>query len=119
MFYIIIIITIACINCFDNIKRYSSSNKLFRLFGGINNENRDLNYENGDFNYENGDFSRDRDYNDNLFLAYHKWIKHSFKKENKTKNNDEILQEELKEIYKNNLYILKYMEKHNKKRKYN
>jgi hypothetical protein len=93
-----------CINCFDN-KRYSSSNKLFRLFGGINNEN--------------GDFSRDRDYNDNLFLAYHKWIKHSFQKENKTKNNDEILQEELKEIYKNNLHILKYMEKHNKKRNYN
>jgi hypothetical protein len=104
MFYILLIITIACINCFDN-KRYSSSNKLFRLFGGINNEN--------------GDFSRDKDYNDNLFLAYHKWIKHSFQKENKTKNNDEILQEELKEIYKNNLYILKYMEKHNKKRNYN
>jgi len=46
-------------------------------------------------------------------------IIHSFKTSIGSKNNDEILQEELKEIYKNNLYILKYMEKHNKKRKYN
>ena len=129
MIYIILMITITYINCFENIKYYSISNNLHKLFGenskdmtrenskDMTRENsKDMTRENSkeDMTSKNRSFYEPK-YSDNLFLSYHKWINPNINKENKP-SDDELLQEELKQIYKNNFKIFKNMQKHNKKR---
>ena len=123
MICLILIITITCINCFENIKMYSISNNLHKLFGEISNNqlgeisNNQLgeisNNQLGEIsNNQLGEISNNQldnneikfgknksfyepIYVDSLVSSYHKWL---YNINEPKQPNNKIVQEENKDL---------------------